>query len=169
MNNSYAQVLYDTVSDKDNCAYNLELMRSVIDSQILNFFTAQVISKEEKKALLDDLNIGFDAVINFLKVLIDDNMMKYFDKIVNDYRDIYLNANNILIVKVTIAHQLDNEMYDNIINQLNNELGKHVVLQTTIDPTIVGGIIIHYEDKVVDNTIKTKLQQLEKAIRREVL
>lgn len=169
MNNTYAQILFDVVNDKDECAYGLLLVKEIFDEQVMKFFTAQVINKEEKKALIEEMTILTPSVINFLKVLVDDKQIGKIHQIIDDYRDIYLAHNLVMPINITVAHQLDNNVFNNLVKSLSEKLNKNVVINTTIDPSVIGGIKINYTDKVVDNTILHQLQQLEKSIRKEVL
>lgn len=169
MNNTYAQILFDVVNDKDECAYSLLLVKEIFDEQVLKFFTSQVINKEEKKALIEEMTILTPNVINFLKVLVDDKQIDKIHQIVDDYRDIYLAQNQVMPINITVAHQLDNNVFNNLVKSLSEKLNKNVVINTIIDPSVIGGIKINYTDKVVDNTILHQLQQLEKSIRKEVL
>lgn len=169
MNNTYAQILFDVVNDKDECAYSLLLVKEIFDEQVMKFFTSQVINKEEKKALIEEMTILTPNVINFLKVLVDDKQIGKIHQIIDDYRDIYLAYNQVMPINITVAHQLDNNIFNNLVKSLSEKLNKNVVINTIIDPSVIGGIKINYTDKVVDNTILHQLQQLEKSIRKEVL
>lgn len=169
MNNTYAQILFDVVNDKDECAYSLLLVKEIFDEQVMKFFTSQVIDKEEKKLLIEEMTILTPNVINFLKVLVDDKQIGKIHQIIDDYSDIYLAYNQVMPINITVAHQLDNNVFNNLVKSLSEKLNKNVVINTIIDPSVIGGIKINYTDKVVDNTILHQLQQLEKSIRKEVL
>lgn len=169
MNNTYAQILFDDVNDKDECAYSLLLVKEIFDEQVMKFFTSQVINKEEKKALIEEMTILTPNIINFLKVLVDDKQIGKIHQIIDDYRNIYLAYNQVMPINITVAHQLDNNVFNNLVKSLSEKLNKNVVINTIIDPSVIGGIKINYTDKVVDNTILHQLQQLEKSIRKEVL
>lgn len=169
MNNTYAQILFDVVNDKDECAYSLLLAKEIFDEQVMKFFTAQVINKEEKKALIEEMTILTPSVINFLKVLVDDQQIGKIHQIIDDYRDIYLAHNQVMPINIIVAHQLDHNVFNNLVKSLSEKLNKNVVINTIIDPSVIGGIKINYTDNVVDNTILHQLQQLEKSIRKEVL
>lgn len=169
MNNTYAQILFDVVNDKDECAYSLLLVKEIFDEQVMKFFTSQVINKEEKKALIEEMTILTPNIINFLKVLVDDKQIGKIHQIIDDYRNIYLAYNQVMPINITVAHQLDNNVFNNLVKSLSEKLNKNVVINTIIDPSVIGGIKINYTDKVVDNTILHQLQQLEKSIRKEVL
>ncbi len=168
MNNSYAQILFDVVSNKEECAYNLLTLKQAIDEDVYRFFNSEIISKEEKKKIIDELNVD-SYLTNFLKILIDENNFKHFNEIVGDYQELFYQHHNILEINIVVAKPLSSVDYKNIIKQLETNTNKTVVLKTTIDPNIIGGIKIMYEDKVIDNTISNKLKQIEKEIRRDVL
>lgn len=169
MNKTYAQVLFDCVNDHDLCAYNLLQLDQAFDQLAYQFFQTQTITKQEKKEIIDALALDDKYITNFLKILIDDNKMNKFPEIVNDYRNIYLKNENIICVNVEVAHNLDDSMYQHILNSLEKQLDKYVILKVDINPQIIGGIKISYDDKVIDNSINYQLQQLERIIKKEVI
>ena len=111
MNNTYANSLYQCVDDKNLCAYELLAIKNGIDKKMMDFFTLPSIALNDKKAIIDQLPFSVHEIKNLLKILIDDKMFKYLDDIINDYKAIYLEANNIKIVSITVSKKLDTKMY----------------------------------------------------------
>lgn len=169
MNNTYAQILFDTVDNINDCAYTLLLLDQAFDKSIYQFFAAETILKEEKKSIIDTLDLQNHYVKNFLKVLIDDKQFNKFHQIVKDFEDIYLEYYNILPINIEIVHNLESSQLDEIIKQLETQTGKNVIIKQIINPQLIGGIKINYHDKVIDNTIVNKLKKLEKVIKKEVM
>lgn len=67
-------------------------------------------------------------------------------------------------VRVVTAIPLSQALGDEIRRYLKESLSKRdVEIEETVDPTLVGGLKIQIGDRVIDNTIQTKLEQLVEA------
>ena len=70
--------------------------------------------------------------------------------------------------EITTAILLDDEYILDISKRLTEMIGKPVVVNTKVDPDLVGGIIIKVGDKVIDGSIKSKLANLKRELDRAV-
>jgi len=61
---------------------------------------------------------------------------------------------------VTTAEKIDAAAKDEIADQLSKKLGKKVKLDSVIDPSIVGGVVVRVGDTVYDNSVVGQLQQV---------
>jgi len=74
-------------------------------------------------------------------------------------------AKNISHGKVTSAIALDSAMQKKIQKVLEKLTGKKVELTTSVDPSIIGGIVAQVGDLVLDGSIKTQLAGLKDSIK----
>ena len=65
---------------------------------------------------------------------------------------------------VRSAVELDESSKKSLVDQISNIVGKKIELTTEVDPTIVGGLVARVGDKIIDGSIKTKLQGLRKSL-----
>ena len=70
--------------------------------------------------------------------------------------------------EITTAIPLDDEYILDISKRLTEMAGKPVVVNTKVDPGLVGGIIIKVGDKVIDGSIRSKLAVLKRELGRAV-
>ena len=70
--------------------------------------------------------------------------------------------------EITTAIPLDNEYILSIARRLTESLGKPVVVDTKVDPSLVGGILIKVGDRVIDGSIRSKLATLKREIGRTI-
>lgn len=134
---------------------------------LIDILKIPIISKAEKKELIDEIYSDNDVVeyiINFIKILIDNDRILLIMEIIDKYKNIYYKNNNIQKVVITTAVDLrDNEKKD-IILKCERLLNKKIIAQYIVDDEIIGGIIIKTDDKLYDMSIKTKLSSIKKDI-----
>ena len=75
---------------------------------------------------------------------------------------IHLEKLNVLqgIVKTTVP--LEENEYNSLVDKLEKKYNKEVILKKEIDPGILGGIYVRIGNDVIDGTVKTRLDDLEK-------
>lgn len=165
--NVYAAILYDICVENDivdEVLYEIKSLSKVHDLEVRKVLSVPIISKEQKKAIIGELaKAGYkDEIVNLLKILIDNNELRLFNKILVAFQEIYQEKNDIVIVNVTVARQLESSQINEITTKLEAKLSKFVVLITDIDPKIIGGIKIEYDGTLIDNTIEKYTNELEK-------
>lgn len=67
--------------------------------------------------------------------------------------------------EVTAAQALDQRQIDEIAANLKQVLGKEVNVKLTIDPAIMGGLIIRVGSRLIDSSVSTKLERLHRALK----
>ena len=75
---------------------------------------------------------------------------------------IHLEKLNVLqgIVKTTVP--LEENEYNSLVEKLERKYNKEIILKKEIDPEILGGIYVRIGNDVIDGTVKTRLDNLEK-------
>lgn len=68
-------------------------------------------------------------------------------------------------VQVTSAYPLSALEQQSLGRALAKKLGKEINLQSDVDKTLIGGVIIRAGDTVIDNSVRGKLQQLSHALK----
>jgi len=103
-----------------------------------------------------------DAVKNFLEILIANNDISKADKIVKEFKKLWNKEEGIVEAEVVSARELGSD----IIKLLNGYIvklskAKKVILNNKIDKDVLGGVVIKYEDKILDGSLRTKLGELK--------
>lgn len=164
---SYAQPLFSLCVEKGithEMLYEIKNLSSIDDLEIINVMRYPIISKAKKKEMIDALSeAGLrQEFLNLLKLLIDFDDIRLLGDIREAYTQLYQDKYGVEIVTVTFSKEPSSERLDQVRIMLEEQLGpdKFVVVQRRIDPTLIGGIVIEYEGKVVDNSVKRHLKQL---------
>ena len=160
-----------------NAVYDIASQTSALDSwsdALTNL--ASVVSDVQMSELLQDPETGKqqkgEVVIQVLGDKLDEqqqNLVKLMAEngrlsIMPDVRDQFevarAKAENKVEAEVISAFELSAQQTDELVNTLKNKLGCDVTLTTTIDESLIGGIVIKAGDTIIDASMKSQLDSL---------
>ena len=87
-----------------------------------------------------------------------------FSDVFLSFKKLYFEESRIVEVEVITTQQLSDGLYTKLKSALEKKLSKSVILDTKIDTSILGGIVINYDNKQLDASLKTKLADIKKSI-----
>ena len=165
----YAQALCESSIDiLDEISENLALIDEVIfsNADFINFFSHPIVSLKDKKDTLKETLEGKinEKTINFLEVLLDENRFNIYKTIHEQFKQEVDAAKNKQRINITSAIALDDNEKEKLKNKLIEKLQKDVILNYEENDEILGGLVIKYEDKVIDLSLKNKFDQIRKNI-----
>ena len=102
-----------------------------------------------------------EVIKNFVKILQSNNDVSKIDEIILSFKKIWNSENGIIEAKVVSAKELGNEIIE-LLNSYIAELSgaKKVLVKQKVDKNILGGVVITYEDKVLDGSLRMRLGEL---------
>jgi ATP synthase F1 delta subunit len=155
--------LLDQVRDDLN-----EFAQALHDNRELAvFFFSPYFSTEEKKDGLKKAVTGADpAFMNFLEALIERHRMPAIFRIKAQYQDMWEDARDLLPVELTSAIELDSATVASIGERVGEQTKRTVELTSTVDPDILGGIVLRVGNVILDASIRNRLEQLRKQVAR---
>ncbi|HEX8447527.1 MAG TPA: F0F1 ATP synthase subunit delta [Sphingomonas sp.] len=101
----------------------------------------------------------------FLGVLAANRRLRDLPAIMRAYRQLAANYRGETTADVISAHPLDADQLDALKTRLKAQTGKDVSIETTVDPAILGGLIVRLGSRQVDGSIRTKLNMLAHAMK----
>lgn len=102
--------------------------------------------------------------LHFLYLVIDKKRGELMTAILDAFIGIYEKSLGILNVKLITAVELPKAFTENVSQILMDKgYAKKVVLSGSIDPSILGGFVLRYEDKLLDASVKTKLKEIKQS------
>src|SRR3954447_5395718 len=135
------------------------------DHNLQVFFFSPYFSTIEKQEGLDKALDGADPVlVNFLKLLIENHRMPVLFRVRRGYDALWEEENKMLPVSVTSAVELDKETVDQIGKRIAEQTGRKVELSATVDPDVLGGMVVRVGNQVLDASVRNRLEQLRKQI-----
>jgi F-type H+-transporting ATPase subunit delta len=126
-------------------------------------FTADVQSKA-LAAVLDTAEIGGLAA-QFLKVVTSNRRLFAVRNIVKAYAALVARHKGEVTAHVTVAEPLSDSHRDEIRNTLNAVTGKDVRVDVKVDSSIIGGLVVKLGSRMVDSSLRTKLNALKHAMK----
>jgi F-type H+-transporting ATPase subunit delta len=166
----YARALFEVAQEHDKLDLVREQLGQFADALNENgdlrvFFFSPYFSTEEKKDGLHRALVDADqAIVNFLEALLERHRMPVIFRIRDAYGRLWDEENHLLPVEVTSAVDLDDATVKSIGERIGEQTGQRVELTSTVDPSILGGIVLRVGNSILDASIKHRLDQLRKHV-----
>jgi F-type H+-transporting ATPase subunit delta len=137
------------------------------DHDLQVFFFSPYLSSDEKKDGLRKAVTGADPLVqNFLELLIDNHRMPALLRIRREYDRLWEEEHKLLPVHITSAVELDSKTVKEIGDRIGEQTGRTVELSSTVDPDVLGGLVVRVGNTVLDASIRNRLEQLRKQVAR---
>ncbi|MEI6688505.1 MAG: ATP synthase F1 subunit delta [Thermoleophilia bacterium] len=128
--------------------------------------TNPAVRGEGKSNLLAALAKGDDPLVaRFLQVLLDHRRLGELAAIQEAFADRVRLDRNELAVELTTAVAIDDATADKVQQQLASATGLTVTMDRTVDPTILGGVVLRVRDRLVDASLRRRLDLLGRDLR----
>jgi F-type H+-transporting ATPase subunit delta len=173
---TYADALLDAAAASGTDAV-LEELGSFVDDVLLkvpgvrDVFDSLVISRDEKIRLIDRVIAprASEIVTNFLRVLARHGRLDLLPGILREARVRYEIRQGRRRVQVISAHPLDSQAEGRIRARLAESLPFQPILETQVDPSLIGGIVIRVGDTVYDSSLAMRVKQLRERLKQRSL
>ena len=122
----------------------------------------QVLTRDKKDIIKSTLNKSSDLLVRFLLLIIDKKRFILVEDIIEAYNYLVEHHEGILEVRAITAIELDPVLERKVIGKLERETSKTIRLKPEVDPSIIGGMILIMEDKIIDGSIRYSLEKLRR-------
>lgn len=124
------------------------------------------IEKIKKINLIDASFTGVNKyVVNVVKILAGNLQISLINFVLEQFTELFNKHSNSVVVKVESASPLTDKQLENLKEKLKNELQlEKVELNNFVDESLLGGFKLTYNNKVVDASIKAKLNAIKAKI-----
>jgi F-type H+-transporting ATPase subunit delta len=172
---TYADSLLDAAGTQAEGA--LEELGSFVDDvldklpQLREVFFSRVIGREEKIRLIDQAIAPRTSplVANFLRVLVRHDRLELIAPIVREARLRQETRAGKQRVQVKTALPLSDQARQRVRQRLADSFRFDPILETQVDPSLIGGIVIRVADTVYDSSLATRVAQLRDRIQQRSL
>ncbi|OHV82099.1 F0F1 ATP synthase subunit delta [Rhizobium sp. LCM 4573] len=104
-------------------------------------------------------------VANFLKVVAGNRRLFALPGMIRAYRVIAAEHRGEVTAEVTSAHALTVAQEKELKSALKGVTGKDVAIAVTVDPSLLGGLIVKVGSRQIDTSLRTKLSTLKLALK----
>jgi F-type H+-transporting ATPase subunit delta len=126
-------------------------------------FTAESQGKA-LAAVLDKAGIKGIAA-NFLRVLTANRRLFIVSDVIRAFRALVAKFKGEATADVTVAEKLSTKNLDALKAALKSVSGKDVDLNVKIDPSIIGGLVVKLGSRMLDSSLRTKLNSIKHAMK----
>lgn len=163
----YALSLYEVAKDEHKAEAILDELDAVTqvfaeNPDLMKVLKTPSIQLPDKKETLQNVFGGrIDPyLLNFLKLITEKRRIGLLPEMTEAYRQQYYFEEGICEVRAVTASPMSEELTEKLKAKMCSVTGKKVVLKTKVDPSILGGIVVKVDNKQIDTSVKTRLQEL---------
>jgi F-type H+-transporting ATPase subunit delta len=173
---TYASSLFEVAKETDMVKEISKDLKDVMtifeeNDDFYNFLISPKFSRDDRKKAINKL---FEGKIskefhNFLNILIDKDRARDLKAINKSFNKLLDDDRNIKRVTIESAVALTDEHKKDLIKKLEQSMNCEIILQNIVKPEILGGIILKMDTKIIDNSVRAKLESMEKKISKIVI
>ena len=167
----YSDVMFELAQEAgliDQVTDDLEAIGGVLqeEPEFLSLLALSELKPEEKAQIVrrvfkDRIN---DLTLDFLCVLAKRNRMSFLHGIGQRYQTLSDEHKHLYRVEVTLAKQPTDTELEKLKVDIRDAMNAEIKLSVTVDPEIVGGIVIRKGDLMIDNSVRTILDRTVNAV-----
>jgi F-type H+-transporting ATPase subunit delta len=101
---------------------------------------------------------------NFLLLLVEKDRMRQLDAICLHFERMANEELHRIVAQVTTAFELDAQQRQSVAQKIAAATQKEVVLEATVDPTILGGLVVRVNNVILDGSVRGQLARMHKAL-----
>ena len=128
-----------------------------------NALTDEHIPAEKRQAIVEDLLGGktTTTTIQLVSMVVGSGRSRDIPAIVDSLVARASSAKQLDVAEVRTAVALSDDQQARLKAALENATGKSINLKTVVDPSVVGGVVATIGDTVIDDTVRTRIEQLK--------
>ncbi|KAJ4307018.1 ATP synthase F0 subcomplex subunit OSCP atp5 [Collariella sp. IMI 366227] len=142
------------------------------DAKLVTILEAPTLSPADKSAIVAELqkNAGAsgETVKNFLETLSENNRLGLLPGVCGKFSELMSAARGEVEMVVTSAQPLDNRTLNRLEAAVSKSsyvgTGKKLKVKNTVNPEIVGGLVVEVGDRTIDLSVSSKLAKMNKLL-----
>jgi F-type H+-transporting ATPase subunit delta len=168
----YAEALLRAATEDGKGAEVLDELRTLVDDIFRRepgfeqFLSSPAVGRERKAEVLERVFAGRTSQLlnNFLTVLNAHDRLDVLRAVARVYNDLYDRGQNRMQVQVRSAVPLAEDQRERIAGDLRAAFGKEPVVHASVDPALLGGLIVQVDDWVYDASVRTRIELIRKQL-----
>ncbi len=172
MSKEYATAIFMLASE-ENChekvSESFDIMLQVFDENeaFIELLSSPAIPLSERLKLIDDAFCElFEYAVSLLKLLCEKMLAASFSDCVKEYKALLSDVKQVSYAKVTSAVALAEKEKETLIEKIQKMCKNTVTMETVVDSTILGGMIVEVDGKIIDASLRRRLNDIKDVISR---
>jgi F-type H+-transporting ATPase subunit delta len=166
----YAQALLALGREKETTKELLDEIGDLVESvdqapKLARFLASPLVETEQREAILEHLMRGkvSDLLINTLLVMNRKGRTGMLPALATAYREEYMKLVGLISVEVRTATPLTEGQRRELAEAVSEYSGKKTLLEEAVDPSLIGGMVLHVGDQKIDSSVARELGRLQQA------
>ncbi|KAF5065244.1 ATP synthase subunit delta [anaerobic digester metagenome] len=105
-----------------------------------------------------------EDLLTFLLILIEKDRILFLREKLEELKKIDLDERGILVARIRTVQPLKDYQRTALLQKLMDRYQKQIELEETIDPDLIGGILIQVGDQLIDGSVRSMLDDLKKSM-----
>lgn len=169
----YAQALYEIADAEgriDALEQDVERLRQTLDESdaLRQMIRSPLYDRDQKSAaiaaLAEPMGLS-DTTAKTLRLMAGKGRLFALPDFVEALRDMIADHRGEVTAEVRTARPLDDEQAGRLAETLGKQVGKNVKIQTTVDESLIGGLVVKVGSRMIDTSISAKLANLRNAMK----
>jgi len=166
----YSEALFDVAREHDALDEIRDQLGEVADAIAVDrdlqvfFFSPYFSSAEKRDGIGKTISGANPELVNFLELLAEKHRMPALFRIRRRFDELWDIENERLEVTLTSAIELDSAVVESVGAEIERKTGKTVDLNSTVDESIIGGLVLQVGNRVLDASIRHRLEKLRRAV-----
>jgi F-type H+-transporting ATPase subunit delta len=164
----YAEALLGAAAKRQQAEEVYEEFQALVgdlfrrEPQLEAFLASRAVGRDRKAEVLRQAFEGrcSEVFANFLYVLNDHDRLDALRAVAAAYRDLYEVRTGRLRVQVRSAVPLPDDQQDRLRQELREAFHKEPILETRVDPDLLGGLVVRVGDWLYDASVRTRLETI---------
>jgi F-type H+-transporting ATPase subunit delta len=167
---TYARALFDAAKDhgrideiREELNAFVEAIAEVPELQAL-IRNPELDPPAKAAALAAVLKDADELLRNFVRLVAQKGRAPMLDEIGREYEALVAAEERILNVELTTAYELSDSEADSIVEQIAQASGRRVEANRTVDPDLIGGVVLKVGSLEVDSSVRGRLERLRREL-----
>jgi F-type H+-transporting ATPase subunit delta len=166
----YAEALLEASMEKDQLAgvradFDAFAAALAESPELRGFLRNPQVETETKLAALDELLSGGNVLFqNFVRLLAEKGRIAEAEAVHEEFGRLIAREERVLELELTTAVELSDEEAARVVKQIEEASGRSVVATRTVDPEIIGGIVVQAGSVRADASVRGRLDQLREEL-----
>ena len=167
---TYARALFEAARERGRIDEVREELASFLEAvEEVPELRAVILNPEldppEKAAALEAVLAEADELLrNFVRVVSEKGRAPILDEIGREYELLVAAEEKILSVELTTAYELSDDEAAAIVKQIEDASGRRVEAERTVDPDLIGGLVLKAGSLEVDSSVRGRLDRLRREL-----
>ena len=168
---TYADALFSLATELNAVSETLDALKIArhelyTNEGALDLLASPAIPKDERQNVIEQAFGGKlpRHVVSMLCVMCGNGCIRELDDCLAAYRELHDASMKLSTAHVTSAVALSDAQKAALIVQLTKKLGRTIRLECDVDASLLGGVVVRVDGKVIDGSLRHKLQQIKEVM-----